>query len=159
MKIKVLGSAAGGGMPQWNCNGRNSAGVRKGQAGLSPRNQASVAVSADGARWVLLNAAPDLRQQINDTPELHPAADGTIRVRNLEEFFAAQKGYFESGRAISERLENVRIEPGRRIARVMADFVFVDEGEERRGTLGLHLAEGQDGWRIVAILFSYDQVR
>ncbi len=79
MLIKVLGSAAGGGLPQWNCNGRNSAGVRKGAAGLMPRTQASVAVSASGAEWVLLNAAPDLRQQINDTPELHPAPDGPPR--------------------------------------------------------------------------------
>jgi pyrroloquinoline quinone biosynthesis protein B len=79
MLIKVLGSAAGGGLPQWNCNGRNSAGVRQGAAGLAPRTQASVAVTADGAQWVLLNAAPDLRQQINDTPELHPAADGPPR--------------------------------------------------------------------------------
>ncbi len=44
-----------------------------------PRSQASVAVTADGAQWVLLNAAPDLRQQINDTPELHPAPDGGPR--------------------------------------------------------------------------------
>ena len=73
MLIKVLGSAAGGGFPQWNCNGRNSADVRKGVAGLKARTQASVAVSADGRNWVLLNASPDLRQQINDTPELHPA--------------------------------------------------------------------------------------
>src|SRR6185436_10007749 len=72
MVIKVLGSAAGGGFPQWNCNGRNSADVRKGTPGLEPRTQASVAVSADGRQWVLLNAAPDLRQQINDTPELYP---------------------------------------------------------------------------------------
>jgi pyrroloquinoline quinone biosynthesis protein B len=79
MMIKVLGSAAGGGLPQWNCNGSNSAGVRQGAAGLAPRAQASVAVTADGAQWVLLNAAPDLRQQINDTPELHPAADGPPR--------------------------------------------------------------------------------
>ena len=79
MLIKVLGSAAGGGLPQWNCNGRNSAGVRKGVAGLTPRTQASVAVSAGGAEWVLLNAAPDLRQQINDTPALHPAPDGPPR--------------------------------------------------------------------------------
>lgn len=89
----------------------------------------------------------------------HAAPDGAIRVRNLDEFFAAQKGYFETGRAISERLENVHVAPGRRIARVTADFVFVDAGEERRGTLGLHLAEGQDGWKIVALLFSYDQPR
>jgi hypothetical protein len=88
-----------------------------------------------------------------------PAADGTIRVRNLEEFFAAQKGYFESGRAISERLEDVRIDPGRRIARVNADFVFTDNGEERRGKLGLHLAQGNEGWTIMAIVFSYDQPR
>lgn len=79
MLIKVLGSAAGGGFPQWNCNGRNSADVRRGVAGLTPRTQASVAVSADGSHWVLLNAAPDLRQQINDTPELHPAPDGGPR--------------------------------------------------------------------------------
>ena len=79
MVIKVLGSAAGGGFPQWNCNGRNSADVRRGRAGLTPRSQASVAVSADGLQWVLLNAAPDLHQQINDTPELHPAPDGGPR--------------------------------------------------------------------------------
>jgi pyrroloquinoline quinone biosynthesis protein B len=79
MMIKVLGSAAGGGLPQWNCNGRNSASARKGAAGLVPRTQASVAVSADGVQWVLLNAAPDLRQQINDTPQLHPAPDGGPR--------------------------------------------------------------------------------
>src|SRR3990170_5396447 len=79
MMIKVLGSAAGGGFPQWNCNGRNSADVRQGVRGIAPRTQASVAVSADGRQWVLLNAAPDLRQQINDTPELHPAPDGGPR--------------------------------------------------------------------------------
>ena len=79
MMIKVLGSAAGGGLPQWNCNGRNSADARKGAAGLTPRTQASVAVTADGAQWVLLNAAPDLRQQINETPELHPEPDAAPR--------------------------------------------------------------------------------
>jgi pyrroloquinoline quinone biosynthesis protein B len=79
MLIKVLGSAAGGGLPQWNCNGRNSAAVRKGAPGLTPRGQASLAVSADGRQWVLLNAAPDLRQQINETPELHPTQDGGPR--------------------------------------------------------------------------------
>ncbi len=79
MLIKVLGSAAGGGFPQWNCNGHNSADVRARVPGLVPRTQASVAVSADGRQWVLLNASPDLRQQINDTPELHPAADGLPR--------------------------------------------------------------------------------
>jgi hypothetical protein len=82
--------------------------------------------------------------------------DGSITTRGLDEFVERQRNYFATGRKISERLENVRIDLGRRIARVSADFVFVDNGEQRPGTLGLHLAEGQDGWRIVAVLFSYD---
>ncbi|ODR98163.1 pyrroloquinoline quinone biosynthesis protein B [Methyloceanibacter superfactus] len=79
MLIKVIGAGAGGGLPQWNCNGRNSADARKGVPTVSPRSQASVAVSADGRQWVLLNAAPDLRQQINATPELQPNPDGPPR--------------------------------------------------------------------------------
>lgn len=86
-----------------------------------------------------------------------PRPDGGIRARGLEAFYAAQKEYFATGRRISERLENVRVEEGRRIARVSADFVFVDEGEERRGKLGLYLAEGEQGWKVVGILFSYDE--
>jgi hypothetical protein len=85
-----------------------------------------------------------------------PDDDGAIVTRTLDEFVTRQKNYFATGRQISERLENVRIDLGRRIARVSADFIFVDEGEERPGKLGLHLAEGQDGWKIVAVLFAYD---
>jgi SnoaL-like domain len=85
-----------------------------------------------------------------------PDEDGSIRTRTLDEFVTRQKNYFATGRRISERLENVRIDMGRRIARVSADFIFMDEGEERPGKLGLHLAEGKDGWRIVAVLFAYD---
>jgi pyrroloquinoline quinone biosynthesis protein B len=79
MLIEVLGSGAGGGFPQWNCNGRNSADVRTGVAGLRPRSQASVAVSAKPGEFILLNVSPDLRQQINDTPELHPDPQGPPR--------------------------------------------------------------------------------
>src|SRR5680860_1879328 len=79
MLIKVIGAGAGGGLPQWNCNGRNSADARNGVPTVTPRSQASVAVSADGRKWVLLNAAPDLRQQINATPELQPDPDGAPR--------------------------------------------------------------------------------
>ena len=85
-----------------------------------------------------------------------PDDDGSIRTRTLDEFVTRQKNYFATGRQISERLENVRVDMGRRIARVSADFVFMDEGEERPGKLGLHLAEGKDGWKIVAVLFAYD---
>jgi pyrroloquinoline quinone biosynthesis protein B len=79
MIIKVLGSAAGGGFPQWNCNGSQSARVRAGAAGYRPRLQSSLAVSGNGESWVLLNASPDIRQQINETPELHPAKTGPKR--------------------------------------------------------------------------------
>jgi pyrroloquinoline quinone biosynthesis protein B len=77
MKILVLGAAAGGGFPQWNSN---DATARRGWSGeLSSRSQSSIAVSADGMRWVLFNASPDLRQQIRDNPQLHPAADAPLR--------------------------------------------------------------------------------
>ncbi len=79
MLIRILGSAAGGGFPQWNCNGPQSAAVRQGDARFRPRTQSSLAVSADGSSWVLLNASPDLRQQINDTPLLWPRPDGGLR--------------------------------------------------------------------------------
>lgn len=70
MLIKILGAAAGGGFPQWNCNCRNCASARAGHPAFRPRTQSSLAVSADGRSWALLNASPDLRQQINATPEL-----------------------------------------------------------------------------------------
>lgn len=79
MIIKILGSAAGGGFPQWNCNGNHSANVRAGKSGYRARTQSSLAISANGRDWALLNASPDLRQQINETPELHPFADGALR--------------------------------------------------------------------------------
>ena len=79
MIIKVLGSAAGGGFPQFNCNCRNCADVRAGRPGLRARTQSSLAVSRDGERWVLLNASPDLRQQIAATPELAPRAEAGSR--------------------------------------------------------------------------------
>lgn len=72
MKIIVLGSAAGGGFPQWNCNCRNCAGVRNGSVAASARTQSSIAVSANGRDWVLINASPDILSQIRATPALQP---------------------------------------------------------------------------------------
>ena len=69
MRIKVLGSAAGGGFPQWNCNCRNCAGARSGNIRARPRTQSSIALSVDGARWVLCNASPDIHAQIRATAE------------------------------------------------------------------------------------------
>ncbi len=72
MRIVVLGAAAGGGFPQWNCACANCARARRGDAAARPSTQCSLAVSANGEDWVLLNAAPDLREQIAATPALHP---------------------------------------------------------------------------------------
>ena len=72
MRVKVLGSAAGGGFPQWNCACPNCRALRAGTFRGKARTQAQVAVSADGASWFLLGAAPDLRTQIEASPELHP---------------------------------------------------------------------------------------
>ncbi len=71
-KVLVLGSAAGGGFPQWNCNCDNCSKARAGDPTARPRTQSSLAVTADGKRWVLLNASPDLRQQIFENAALHP---------------------------------------------------------------------------------------
>ncbi len=72
MRVLVLGSAAGGGFPQWNCNCRVCQAARAGNGSARPRTQSSIAVSADGIRWALFNASPDLRQQITENPLLHP---------------------------------------------------------------------------------------
>jgi hypothetical protein len=122
--------------------------------------EARTAVDRVVADYVGLYASPTLeRWRALFHPSLtvaSPSPDGTILVRDLERFFDAQKSYLATGRAIAERLENVRVEMGRRIARVSADFVLVEDGAEQAGKLGLHLVEGRDGWRIVAIVFAYD---
>ena len=74
MRIRVLGSAAGGGFPQWNCGCSNCRGVREGVGRSVARTQESVAVSADGARWFLLNCSPEIRAQIESFAGLHPTA-------------------------------------------------------------------------------------
>jgi pyrroloquinoline quinone biosynthesis protein B len=77
LRVVVLGAAAGGGVPQWNCGCPVCRMARTERPELQS-TQASIAVSADGDHWFLVNASPDLRQQINATPQLHPAA-GKLR--------------------------------------------------------------------------------
>jgi pyrroloquinoline quinone biosynthesis protein B len=72
MRIRVLGSAAGGGFPQWNCNCRNCDGVRKGSLRAQARTQSSITLSGDGTNWILFNASPDLLAQYRSFPELQP---------------------------------------------------------------------------------------
>ena len=85
MRIRVLGSSAGGGFPQWNCNCRNCSGVRGGTIRARPRTQSSIAVTAGPATaprtnplasergWALVNASPDILYQLHQCPELQPA--------------------------------------------------------------------------------------
>lgn len=70
MKIHVLGSAAGGGFPQWNCNCNNCSGVRRGTIQAQARTQSSIAISADDERWVLFNTSPDIRAQLEAFPQI-----------------------------------------------------------------------------------------
>jgi pyrroloquinoline quinone biosynthesis protein B len=72
MRAVVLGAAAGGGFPQWNSNAEACRRARRGDAGARVRTQASLAVSGDGQRWFLINASPDLRQQIEANAFLQP---------------------------------------------------------------------------------------
>ncbi|MGL4309135.1 MAG: pyrroloquinoline quinone biosynthesis protein PqqB [Paracoccaceae bacterium] len=70
MKIRILGAAAGGGLPQWNCGCRNCVDARAGH--IAAMTQSSVAVSADGNDWLVLNASPDIRAQLQAAPVLQP---------------------------------------------------------------------------------------
>jgi len=76
MRVLILGSAAGGGFPQWNCNCDNCCRLRAGSFTGKSRTQTQVAVSADGEKWALLNASPDLRVQIESAKALHPKHPG-----------------------------------------------------------------------------------
>jgi len=73
MRVRVLGSAAGGGFPQWNCNCPNCDGVRKGTINAKRRTQSSIAVTGDNVNWLLFNASPDILTQFQGFPELQPA--------------------------------------------------------------------------------------
>ena len=72
LRAIILGAAAGGGLPQWNCGCRNCDDARNGR--IPAMTQASVALSADGADWALINASPDIRQQVCGAPQLAPAS-------------------------------------------------------------------------------------
>jgi pyrroloquinoline quinone biosynthesis protein B len=84
VEIRILGSSAGGGFPQWNCNCANCRAARAGAPGFLARTQSSLAVSADGRNWLLLNASPDLRQQIAAAPRLAPQTEGGPRASPIK---------------------------------------------------------------------------
>lgn len=82
MRVRILGSAAGGAFPQWNCACPNCQGARAGSFPGKSRTQTQIAITADGSAWFLVGASPDLRAQIEATPQLHPrsiAGEKTVR--------------------------------------------------------------------------------
>ena len=89
MKIQILGSAAGGGYPQWNCNCTMCNGVRSGSINAKSRTQSSIAINAnegaDDSKWVLFNASPDILTQLKQTPSLQPA--NGVRDTAIESIF------------------------------------------------------------------------
>jgi pyrroloquinoline quinone biosynthesis protein B len=79
VRIKVLGAAAGGGLPQWNCACPNCSAVRNNQPNVRARSQSQLAVSAEDGSWFLVNASPDLRDQLINSPDLHPKSTNELR--------------------------------------------------------------------------------
>lgn len=79
MRLKIVGAAAGGGFPQWNCNYYLSRAARHGDPHVVSRTQSSLAASANGKDWMLFNASPDIRTQIANTLELQPDPHGPMR--------------------------------------------------------------------------------
>lgn len=81
IRARILGAAAGGGLPQWNCGCEN---CRMARAGAIPaQTQSSLAVSANGTDWAILNASPDIRAQLAATPELHPTGLRDLPLRSV----------------------------------------------------------------------------
>lgn len=81
LRARILGAAAGGGLPQWNCGCENCRLAREGQ--IPQQTQSSLAVTADDADWAILNASPDLRQQLTDARRLHPTGPRTLPLASV----------------------------------------------------------------------------
>ncbi|MEM6489016.1 MAG: pyrroloquinoline quinone biosynthesis protein PqqB [Pseudomonadota bacterium] len=79
MRLRILGAAAGGGLPQWNCRAPNSAAIWAGSAPYAAATQSSLAVAGEDTRWAVINASPDIRAQIMATPALQPRAGAALR--------------------------------------------------------------------------------
>ena len=75
MKVHILGSGAGGGFPQWNCNCRNCRRIRSGDMRGKARSQSSITLSSNGEDWVLFNASPDIRAQLASFPPMQPGRE------------------------------------------------------------------------------------
>ena len=107
MKARLLGTSAGGALPQWNCNCRVCQAARRDPSSVKPRSQSSVAVSADGERWFLLNVSPDIRFQMEAFPPLR----ATRKVRG-----SAVEGVLLTNADLDHTLGLLLIREGERLA-------------------------------------------
>src|SRR5215831_8789219 len=96
MIVRILGSAAGGGFPQWNCACLNCEGVREGRIKATPRTQESVCLSADDGDWFLINASPDVCLQIESFGPLHPRESRTTPIQAIYATESVRRGFTDS---------------------------------------------------------------
>ncbi|HKV53106.1 MAG TPA: pyrroloquinoline quinone biosynthesis protein PqqB [Candidatus Binataceae bacterium] len=160
MKLLVLGAAAGGGFPQWNCNCRNCDGLRAGRINARARTQSSIAVSAGGSDWALINVSPDILAQIKARPQLQPARtvrdtgvkavvlvdsqiDHTVGLAMLRE--GAQLGVYCT-RSVYEDLTT-----GNPILRMLESYCGVDWHEIRASPDATFRISGIDGIEFSAL--------
>ncbi len=129
MHVRLLGTAAGGGFPQWNCGCLNCEGVRRGTIQARPRTQSCAAVSADGRHWFLLNASPDVRVQIESFAPLQPR--GTVRGTTIQ-------GILVTSADLDHTLGLLMLREGGRLA------VHATSSVRRALDEGLHLTEVHD---------------
>lgn len=83
MQVRILGAAAGGGFPQWNCHCPGCQAVRTGQTGVHARTQSSLAIRGASAPWFLINASPDIRQQLEPLRDLAPTTVRSSPIANV----------------------------------------------------------------------------
>lgn len=130
-------------------------------AGANLQAQSATNLDSVVAEYTRLYTAKDLeewRKLFHSEVRVSSAdSSGNIVVRNLKQFYAAQKKGFETDPKMREELRNIAVERGNRIAQVAADFVFTSGGKSSRGQLGLHLVEGKEGWKITSVVYAYDR--
>src|SRR5947207_2695715 len=123
MQIRLLGTAAGGGVPQWNCNCMVCREARANTGRVRLRTQSSAAVSADGQHWFLLNASPDIRAQIENAPALRPP-EGKVRGSPIEAVLLTNADLDHSlGLFLLREGEQLRVHATKNIQRSLTDGV------------------------------------
>jgi pyrroloquinoline quinone biosynthesis protein B len=147
MWVRVLGSAAGGGYPQWNCDCPACRAVRDGSRPAHSRTQSSIAVSPDYRQWFLLNASPDIHAQIESFPALRPCAGG-----------GGEAGG-ESGGEAGESGEGPDCAPDRGVSRAVPVRAVLLTDAELDHTLGLLLLREGRGLEVHATAAAHDTLR